>query len=219
MKYLTDSPHPDRFRLFLLRHGHLENSERHVINGATDVSLSSAGQEQMAAWKRLFSGSRLDGFYSSTLSRTIDGVKILSDGGELPARAVSGFCERSFGEWEGRTREEIEVRNPEGYRRWLEIDPDFAPPMGESLRMFRERVLGTLSAIVEESMGTNFLMIGHSGVNRILILKALGLSLEHYFRISQDYACLNIIDFFRSGPAVVHLLNAPPSWPENPENV
>ena len=215
VKYLKDPSHPDRLRIFLLRHGHLENSERHVINGSTDVSLSSTGLDQMNFWKKRFSGSFLDFFCSSTLRRTIDGVKILSDGKDVPVQAISGFCERSFGDWEGKTRQEIERLNPEGYRRWLEVDPAFAPPNGESLEMFRERVKETLDEVLEKSMGKNILMVGHSGVNRVLLLQALGLSLEHYFRISQDYACLNIVDFFCSGPPVVHLLNVPPDWTES----
>ena len=215
MKYLKDPSHPDRLRIFLLRHGHLENSERHVINGSSDVSLSSAGLAQMEIWKNRFSGSCLDSFYSSTLRRTIDGVRILSEGWGLPAQALFGFRERSFGDWEGMTRDKIERQDPEGYKKWLEVDPKFAPPSGESLEMFRERVAGTLEGILERSFGKNILVIGHSGVNRILLLRALGLSLEHYFRISQDYACLNVIDFFRTGPPVVHLLNVPPDWTEN----
>ncbi len=215
VKYLRDPSHPDRLRIFLLRHGHLENSERHVINGSTDVSLSPTGLVQMERWKDLFSGSVLDSFYSSSLRRTIDGVRILSEGRGVPAHAVFGFRERSFGDWEGMTRDRIEQQDPEGYKRWLEMDPEFAPPNGESLTMFRERVVGTLEGILEKSLGKNILVVGHSGVNRILLLRAFGLSLDHYFGLSQDYACLNIIDFYRNGPPVVHLLNAPPDWTEH----
>lgn len=215
MKYLNDLPHPDRARFYLFRHGHLENSELHVINGSTDVPLSGRGYSQMKAWKDRFRSSSLDGFLSSTLRRTLDGVRVLSEGRDIPLRSLSGFCERSFGDWEGMTRNDISRTDPAGYSKWLEIDPSFAPPGGESLTTFRERVLETLSAILETGgFGKNFLMVGHSGVNRILVLEALGLSLTDYFRISQDYACLNIIDFFRSGPPVLHLLNAPPTWSE-----
>ena len=215
VKYLKDSSHPDRLRIFLLRHGHLENSERHVINGSTDVSLSPAGLLQMEIWKNCFSGSSLDGFYSSSLRRTIDGVRILSEGRGIPSQAVFGFRERSFGDWEGMTRDKIEQQDPEGYKRWLKLDPEFAPPNGESLAMFRERVVEALEGILEKSFGKNIMVVGHSGVNRILLLRALGLGLDRYFGISQDYACLNIIDFYRKGPPVVHLLNAPPDWTEN----
>ncbi|MHB1605622.1 MAG: histidine phosphatase family protein [Leptospirales bacterium] len=212
MKYLTEDPHPDRLRFFLLRHGHLENSERAVINGSTDIPLSDRGRRQMHFWKEELKPLAVNACVSSNLHRTIEGMEILTSDRDLVKEQNAGFRERSFGIWEGKTRGEISAIDPEGYVRWQQIDLSFEPTGGESLRTFHDRISQTLEEYVDRTgYGKNVLMVGHSGVNRILLLKAMGLSLEQYFRFSQDYAALNIIDFFRKGPPIVHLLNCFPS--------
>ncbi len=212
MKYLAESIHPDRIRFFLFRHGHLENSEQSVINGSTDIPLSDRGRSQMEFWREHFRVMSIDSCVSSNLQRTIEGIRILTDGRMLFREQNPEFRERSFGTWEGKTRQEISALDPEGYLRWQELDLSFAPDGGESLRGFHGRIsLALKDYIARTGFGKNVLMVGHSGVNRVFLLNAMGLSLEHYFRFSQDYAALNIIDFFREGPPVVHLLNCPPS--------
>ncbi len=212
MKYLLEPSHPDRLRFFLFRHGHLENSEQSIINGSTDIPLSDQGRTQMEFWRSHFQSMCVHSCVSSNLQRTIEGIKILANGRKIEMEHTSGFRERSFGVWEGKTRKEIALIDPEGYRRWLQVDLSFAPPEGESLDGFNDRVSLSLEDYVDRTgFGKNVLMVGHSGVNRIVLLKAMGLSLDHYFRFSQDYAALNIIDFFRKGPPVLHLLNCPPS--------
>lgn len=211
MKYFHESTHPDRLRLFLFRHGHLENSEKSVINGTTDIPLSETGRKQMFYWNERLSNSSFQDFVSSNLIRTMEGISILSLGRNATPRAIPGFKERSFGVWEGKTRSQIASMDPEGYALWQKVDLTFAPPEGESLSVFQSRILKAFDHFLSDTgFGKNVLMVGHSGVNRILLLRAFGLPLENYFRFSQDYAALNIIDFFRTGPPVVLLLNRLP---------
>jgi alpha-ribazole phosphatase/probable phosphoglycerate mutase len=49
--------------------------------------------------------------------------------------------------------------------------------------------------------------VGHGGVNRTILLGAIGAPLERLFHIEQDFGCLNIIDYYPDGIAVVKLLN------------
>ena len=39
------------------------------------------------------------------------------------------------------------------------------------------------------------LVVGHGGVNRVLLLEALGLGLQGLGALEQDPACLNVLDF------------------------
>ena len=50
-------------------------------------------------------------------------------------------------------------------------------------------------------------MVGHGGVNRLILLDAIGAPLERLFHIEQNYGCLNIIEYFADGGVVVKLLN------------
>jgi alpha-ribazole phosphatase/probable phosphoglycerate mutase len=50
-------------------------------------------------------------------------------------------------------------------------------------------------------------LVAHGGVNRIILLDAIGAPLQQAFSIEQDFGCLNIIDYFEGGNSVVKLLN------------
>jgi probable phosphoglycerate mutase len=52
----------------------------------------------------------------------------------------------------------------------------------------------------------NILIVGHAGINRLLLCHMLGMPIENLFRFSQDYACINIIVYER-GQYCVKLLN------------
>jgi broad specificity phosphatase PhoE len=149
---------------------------------------------------------------SSNLSRTRESLfPIALSRPALKPVEIPGFRERSFGNWEGKTREEIAGSDAPGYARWQRLDIEFAPPGGESLLSFRKRVLGALGDLLDKTgFGHNAVLVAHSGVNRILLLDALGMDLDRYFRLTQCYGSLNIIDYTEGGDPVVLLMNHPP---------
>jgi len=68
--------------------------------------------------------------------------------------------------------------------------------------------MGALYDILHSTRG-DILIVGHAGVNRILLSQALGRSLDDLFGIDQDYGCLNVISY-RSQTFDVKLLNGSP---------
>jgi len=61
--------------------------------------------------------------------------------------------------------------------------------------------------ILEKHPNGDVALVAHGGVNRIILLDAIGAALEQAFSIEQDYGCLNIIDYLDDGLSVVRLLN------------
>ena len=49
-------------------------------------------------------------------------------------------------------------------------------------------------------------LVVHGGVCRTLIGTALGIPAKNWLRLSQDYACLNVIDWYNHSPSL-QLLN------------
>ena len=64
-----------------------------------------------------------------------------------------------------------------------------------------------INEVVERHIGQDVLVVGHGGVNRIILLNAIGAPLAGMFNIEQNYGCLNIIDYYADGRATVKLLN------------
>ena len=69
------------------------------------------------------------------------------------------------------------------------------------------RVMPVINEVVERHIGQDVLVVGHGGVNRIILLNAIGAPLAGLFNIEQNYGCLNIIDYYADGRATVKLLN------------
>ena len=81
-------------------------------------------------------------------------------------------------------------------------------PGGESFRDAAQRVLPEVGRLLDSHPGQNVALVAHGGVNRIILLDALGASLDKVFCLEQDYACLNVIDYFADGYRTVRLMNA-----------
>ncbi|MBI5212100.1 MAG: histidine phosphatase family protein [Nitrospirae bacterium] len=71
----------------------------------------------------------------------------------------------------------------------------------------RGRGGGWNKAFSEQSLSSeNIAIVAHGGVNRIILCHVIGIPLENIFRIEQDNAAINIIEFWDKYP-VVKLLN------------
>jgi len=78
---------------------------------------------------------------------------------------------------------------------------------GESLLDMHNRVMPLVRDIAARHLGEEVLVVGHGGVNRVILLNAIGAPLASLFNIEQNYCCLNIIDYYADGKTVVNLLN------------
>lgn len=63
----------------------------------------------------------------------------------VPHIIVDGFCECNFGDFEGKTYEDL--KDVPAYQAWLGKNCESAPPNGEALTEVRERVLSGIKAI------------------------------------------------------------------------
>lgn len=98
----------------------------------------------------------------------------------LTATADPRLRECDFGRWAGSTLADVHAADPDGAQAWMR-DPDAAPPGGEPLRAFAERVAGWL----DEQAGRDgaAAAITHGGVVKAALVHALGAPLKAFWRI------------------------------------
>ncbi|MBI5327600.1 MAG: histidine phosphatase family protein [Deltaproteobacteria bacterium] len=198
-------------RLYLIRHGQVVNHHEFRYNGHFDVDITDIGVMQMENVAAFIAKEPITVVYSSDLQRATKGAEII--GGYLSLKPVRfhAFRELHLGRWEGLTREEGAAKFPE------EADFRFRDLAhakvkgGENLYDLKERVMPALNEILHNHNGGHITIVAHGGVNRVILCDAMGLSIENFFRIEQDYGCLNIIDYFEDGAKVVKLLNGGPN--------
>lgn len=176
--------------------------------------------------------NNLSAVYCSPLIRSLKSAEIIAKPFGIKPVVIPDLRERSFGIWEGMSFDEISEKYPEEFKAWADNPVKFSPMQGESTLEVRDRVVKALNKIlekhsvqnssklfnivqngaalnnVEQSLTTlnNIVVVAHGGVNRIMLCYLLGVPLENIFRIEQDFAALNIIEFWDNYP-VVKLIN------------
>ena len=193
-------------RLYLVRHGELVTSKEWRYVGQMDVELNDSGKQQIQNLSSRLSSEQIEMIFSSDLTRTIESAEIIGNKLEIINEPISELREINLGVWEGLTLEEIEESFPEDLVKRSEDIKDFRIINGESFSDVKKRVIPKLKDIIEGNVSKRILVIAHGGVNRIIIADALGLDINNIPRLEQNYACLNIIDYYKSGP-VVRLIN------------
>lgn len=192
--------------IYLLRHGEplQEPGGRRYI-GRTDLPLSPAGLRQAEQWHSFFSTIALSAVFCSDLRRTTQTARIIAHGRSFDITRMPELREVNMGAWEGLSFETVRSTDRTAYDMRGAHPADHRPPSGESFRDLHSRVVPAFERIAAQTGGP-FVIVGHAGVNRVLLCHLLGMPLDNLFRIGQDYAALNIIKENRAGYRVA-LLN------------
>lgn len=173
--------------IYLVRHGQAEGNQEHRYIGWSDPPLTALGQAQALALAELLRAEPIRRVIASDRVRAIETARPIAaalgrpPGGNLlrgSNRILLGGCpqveidpdlrELHFGRWEGRSPDELWAQERERYEAWLN-DPASAPPGGESLSSFRERILAAYGRA-----GEGALLVTHGGPIRLLLAERTG---------------------------------------------
>lgn len=195
-------------RVHLLRHGQVEGFEEKRYNGQADTPLTILGRRQSAGFAERFQCRRLAAIYASDLQRcrfAADQIALFQQVQPFYRESLRELC---AGDWEGIPWALLQRDAADLWQARLRDIVHIAPPGGESFSALAERVRPELEQIISSHSGGEIVIVSHGGVNRLILLDALGAPLESLMRIEQDYACHNIIDYYPAGRTSVSLLNS-----------
>jgi alpha-ribazole phosphatase len=179
--------------VYLLRHGDIGAQEQKRFIGQIDLPLSPRGREQALWWRNQWASQSFARVYCSELSRSLHTAELIVGDQSDCIEIRPQLREISLGEWEGLSVEEVNRRFPGEWRRRGSSIDEYRPPGGESFSDLSSRVtplFDEIEALAERPV----LIVGHAGVNRVILCHALGIPLRNLFRLSQDYAGLNIFE-------------------------
>ena len=194
-------------RIYLVRHGQVEGFQDKRYNGQGDIPLTAEGLIQYEALRSRLADKPLRAVYTSDLNRCLQGARLLAEPHGLTPIATAKLRELHIGEWEGMTWKELQERFPKQWQARLDDIVNYRVPGGENLVDVAARVRPLIRRILAEQVGREVLVVGHGGVNRVILLDAIGAPLDRLFHIEQNFGCLNIIDYYPDGIGVVKLLN------------
>jgi alpha-ribazole phosphatase len=197
----------NRTRVFLVRHGQVKGHQEKRYNGQGEVPLTDTGRRQFELLAERLQGESLAAVYSSDLSRCLTGAHAIAHPHRLVPQGRRDLREICMGEWEGITWKELQKEYPDQWKARIADLVNYRAPAGENLLDVAARVRPVLSDIVARHQGEQIAVVGHGGINRVILLDAVGAPLQRLFSFEQDYGCLNIIDYYEDGISVVKLVN------------
>ncbi|MCR4346815.1 MAG: alpha-ribazole phosphatase family protein [Sulfuricaulis sp.] len=179
----------------LLRHGEPVGGRKY--RGQLDDPLSERGWRQMR--EAVGEHCPWDVILSSPLSRCAAFARELAIRHDLPLEIETRFMELGFGEWEGRTATELLERDPQLLTRFWQDPVNHAPPGGETLATFRNRIKDAFDEALSRHEGRHVLLVCHAGVIRLLVSHALDMPLDRMFRIDVPSAGISRIRIDANG--------------------
>ncbi len=203
----------NELQVFLVRHAESTAPGGRRFLGQADPDLGVLGEEQAerlaGTLMAMTGGACFDAIYSSDLRRSLRTAEIVAEGCGAVVRAERWLREIDVGLWEGLSWEEARRDYPAEH---LERERDVIGqpfPEGESFQDLQARVVPPFLRLIAENLAAGrrrVLVVGHKGVNRVILAHSLGLPLEDVFSIEQDFCATTVLRF--SAP---HILD--------PENV
>jgi len=194
-------------KLLLVRHAVPVDDARGRCYGRLDLGLSPEGEAQAAELVRALEGAQLDAVVSSPARRAVDTALPLAEPRGLEVEILDGLGELDFGEFEGKTYDEIAATHPELYARWMEEPTSVRFPGGESYDDLRRRAEAVVAHLREAYAGQCVVVVTHGGVVRAVVAGMLDVPPGRIFRLGVDYASVTVVEWL-GGEPVVQALNA-----------
>lgn len=172
--------------LLLIRHAHTDMAGRFC--GHSDPELSATGRQQLSETIAQLQPWTLSTIYASDLKRALQTAEAIASHRNVTTQLRTGLREIYFGDWEGKSWEEIERADPATAASWLKAYPNQAPPGGEAFRDFEQRVRNEISALAALSGDSVVAAVTHAGFIRTAISVILGAPLASVNKV--DYGSI-----------------------------
>ncbi|XOQ47311.1 MAG: Alpha-ribazole phosphatase [Eubacteriales bacterium] len=176
------------YTIHFIRHGLTEGNLLGQYIGSTDLPLADEGVAQLENLKRLYTYPKAQIYYCSPMLRCVQTLRILYP--EAQPMLVDDLRECDFGDWEGKTAEEIAAQD-ERFSEWMEGGKAVTPPNGESGGAFMQRVCAAFERIVESMLrsGMNSAVIVAHGGTIMSILSAYGIPKANFYDWMTESGC------------------------------
>lgn len=182
-------------RILLVRHGETEWNRLHRFQGRSDVPLNPKGNNQARALGLALKNETIDAIYSSPLKRALEtACHIAQFHPSIPLIKESGLIEMDLGDFEGMEAQQWKKEHPDFRKAWEKNPSTLFMPQGESLNDVQQRAVKTLLRISESCAPESTIVIcSHNFVIASLLCFASQTPLDHFRKLRQDTAALNIL--------------------------
>ncbi len=195
-------------KLYVARHQESEWNEKGLWTGSRDIHLTPKGFELSEELGKLIKDVKFDYAFASMQVRSIETLTCILDEDcqyDVPTEHVSALNERSYGDYTGKNKWEVEKLIGEEEFEKLRRGWDYPVPNGETLKMVYDRVvpfyLEKILPLLKD--GKNVLMVSHGNAIRALMKYIENISDEEIQNVEMIFCNILIYDVNENG----HLLS------------
>lgn len=171
--------------LYLMRHGQTFFNQEGLVQGVCDSPLTELGQDQARQAGAYLQGRgiRFGHLYSSTQERTSDTLELVSD--RTDYTRLKGIIEWNFGLFEAQP-ERLQPKFRPGATSFEDL---FVSYGGEGVDQVGERMLVTLTEVMEQAGAEPVLAVSHGGAMWAFYLKIAAQALDPKVRFGNCAIC------------------------------
>ena len=190
----------------LIRHGQTDWNRVERFRGHADVPLNETGLAQAEiTGQRVAAEWTPAAIYSSPLSRAVKTAEAIARYFNLPVQTHLGLIDIDYGKLQGMTPAEAHRCDPESVDHWYHHPEQARIPAGETLADLRARAMQTVGELAVQHAGETIVLVGHTVINRIILLGVLGLGNERFWHLKQDTCAINVFEADKSDFVLISL--------------
>ena len=193
-------------RVIIVRHGQSSYNAQKLIQGRSDESVvTEKGRQDAEKVGNTLSSLPIDAIYCSPLQRAKTTAEIIQNCFKEPPTlsAHEQLREVDLPLWEKLHKDEVAQKFPEDYKCWKQHPHKFNMVLSTSegqrehfpVLSLYEQAQEFWKKLLEKHKNQTILIVAHNGINRCLIMSAIGVPPSHYHRIQQSNCCINILNF------------------------
>jgi broad specificity phosphatase PhoE len=133
--------------IYLARHGQTAFNAEPRFQGLLPVPLDETGRAQAADLAERAVPYGFTVLYASSIERALETARIVGARIGLEPELDPRLAETDTGDWTGRNMGEVQAEAPEEFQRWVDGDPDFRFPGGESFAEQKARVQAAIADV------------------------------------------------------------------------
>ena len=190
-------------RVIIVRHGQSNYNAKKIIQGRCDESvLTEKGVADAKVVGKTLSNVPIDAFYCSPLQRAQQTAKTIHAYLNNPpvVQPTDQLMEIDLPLWEKKQKQEVAEKFAREYRKWKESPHQFKMVLDGGKEHYPVLSLYQQAEqfwqnIIPQHKGQTILITAHNGINRCLIMTAIGIPPELYHSIQQSNCNINILNF------------------------
>jgi probable phosphoglycerate mutase len=185
----------NKTEMIIVRHGKTVWNEEGRFQGQQDSPLTATGIRQAEALAERLKRENFSVIYASDLGRVTHTAEIIARKTGHHIITNPSLRERSFGIFEGFTKEEIAEKDPQEFERFSTLGYKYVPPGGESIDDVSRRVMRYLNDLAGKHPNDRFLVVTHGGIIGRLFRIVFNLPTEATRRFRVANAGINIFTY------------------------